>query len=813
MSVASRPLDRPLEAGSTAAGRSVLLGKLEVPLLPLGVAGSLAGPTALFWPGCLLLLLGWLARCRAVGGRLDRRSPLDVGWLAVLAGSLVGFAISPIPSAALGRLAAVVAALSLFFWLRDRVQTPAGLRLASWALVAASGLGSLAILALIKGQLPSNLVTRLLSPLLGLFAAFPGISGDVLEVNSRFPVHQYGLAYLLLVATPFLVAEAALGVGRTGRWLAALGALGLTTLLAATEARGALLALALGVALVAGLRSRWFWGLLPLGALALYLLLARGIISRSIEADWLNTRLSIWTRSLNLLADYPFSGAGLGMQTFAEVFAWNFGLPNPYQVVHSHNVLIQAYAEQGLLGLVGLLLILVGGLLLAWGSARTAPPAARAASAGVLGALAASLLYGLTDQVPTTNDGLAILAWLCALAVAGGRGWESGRRSLSRSPRGSQGDPRPLPRSPALPLAAAALLVLGAAPRWGSGLALNVGAAQLTAVALGGPMDAEQKSAALGRAETVLGTAVAWNPFNVSAYRELARTRLLRHDVPGAVAALDRASASGGLNDYERTQLGRIYFELGFWQQAFDLWQAAGQSAQLRQAADDLAAKRDFKGAAAAHAALVELNPDTPENLSNLAKAILAAEGTVNVDEAMGWFDRAAQLNPEARRSLARQLVLQAEPYRINERRGGGRLDLAVFWFGLASRVDPTFDKPEVELGSVYYYAGRYPEAADHFRAALGRDAQNSSSWHQLGQAEAAAGRWPEAVAAFEQAARVAPNRAGLRLSLGHAYALTGRCDAAHRELAEALRLSPEGDSAARAQAELASASGGAECR
>jgi tetratricopeptide (TPR) repeat protein len=131
-------------------------------------------------------------------------------------------------------------------------------------------------------------------------------------------------------------------------------------------------------------------------------------------------------------------------------------------------------------------------------------------------------------------------------------------------------------------------------------------------------------------------------------------------------------------------------------------------------------------------------------------------------------------------------------------------LDLAVFWFGLASRVDPTFDKPEVELGSAYYYAGRYPEAADHFRAALGRDAQNSSSWHQLGQAEAAAGRWPEAVAAFEQAVRVGPNRAGLRLSLGHAYAIAGRCDAARRELTEALRLSPEGDSAARAQAEVA---------
>jgi len=199
----------------------------------------------------------------------------------------------------------------------------------------------------------------------------------------------------------------------------------------------------------------------------------------------------------------------------------------------------------------------------------------------------------------------------------------------------------------------------------------------------------------------------------------------------------------------------------------------------------------------------VELSPESPENLSNLAKAILAAEGLVSVDEAMRWFSRAAELNPDARRSLARQLVIQAEPYRINERRGGGRLDLAIFWFGLASQIDPTFDKPEVELGAVYYYAGRYAEAASHFRAAVARDPQNGSSWHQLAQAEEAGGQQLEAVADFERAVRVAPTRASLHASLGQIYARVGRCDSARRELDEAIRLPSEGDSAGRAQTEL----------
>jgi tetratricopeptide (TPR) repeat protein len=206
-----------------------------------------------------------------------------------------------------------------------------------------------------------------------------------------------------------------------------------------------------------------------------------------------------------------------------------------------------------------------------------------------------------------------------------------------------------------------------------------------------------------------------------------------------------------------------------------------------------------------------------PEHYSNLAKAILAGPAP-SVDEAMRWFEQAAELNPEARRSLATQLVLEGEKYRINEGRGGGRFDLVVFWFGLASRIDPTYDKPLVELGSSYYRTAltlaaagqaaeaqaRLDEAARIFRAALTLDSENSSSWHQLGEAEEAAGRLPEAVAAFEQAVRVAPRRSGLRVSLGRVYAHGGRCGEARRELDEALRLPDENGSHGRAQVELA---------
>jgi O-antigen ligase len=48
-----------------------------------------------------------------------------------------------------------------------------------------------------------------------------------------------------------------------------------------------------------------------------------------------------------MLGDFPLTGVGLGIRTFAEAFAWYQHLPTPYVVSHTHNIFLQAYAEQG----------------------------------------------------------------------------------------------------------------------------------------------------------------------------------------------------------------------------------------------------------------------------------------------------------------------------------------------------------------------------------------------------------------------------------------------------------------------------------
>src|SRR5881397_509558 len=104
MSLAYRSLVRSAEAGQRAGPGPALAQRLEAPGTLLGIALLLAGPAPLLWLGILIVLTAWIVRGRAATGWLACRSPLDVGWLAILAGSLLGVAASANLSAAVGRL-------------------------------------------------------------------------------------------------------------------------------------------------------------------------------------------------------------------------------------------------------------------------------------------------------------------------------------------------------------------------------------------------------------------------------------------------------------------------------------------------------------------------------------------------------------------------------------------------------------------------------------------------------------------------------------------------------------------------------------
>jgi Flp pilus assembly protein TadD len=199
---------------------------------------------------------------------------------------------------------------------------------------------------------------------------------------------------------------------------------------------------------------------------------------------------------------------------------------------------------------------------------------------------------------------------------------------------------------------------------------------------------------------------------------------------------------------------------------------------------------------------LTELNPDETEYVSNFGKVVL--EGGDADGEAVQALVAAARRKPESARNLARQLVLTGEPYRANEKRGGGNFPAARFWFSLASQVDPTYDRPEVELGSIHFYRGMYPEAAQHFHEAQRRDPQNPSTFNQLGETYLKLGRIEEGVGYYEQGVALRPDRAELHLNLARAYLAAGRLDDAKRALDAAIqRAQPGSEVDVEARAEL----------
>jgi tetratricopeptide (TPR) repeat protein/O-antigen ligase len=831
MSYGRRAESRPAPEAERLRAALDLAARLAA---PLAIAVLFLYPNPLV-PVALGVLVLLAARGLARRARDGGATPLDAAFGLFLAGTLLGFVVAHNREAAQLRLTGIVGAVGVFYALLSVLGSERSLRRGALGLLAAILGGMLAVLALLRGSLPDSPVSRALRPLLAPFAAFAGVGGDALDVNTRFAVHQYGLAHLLLVAGAFAVAAVVLGRGRTRR----LGLAGLAlagSLMLATQSRGGILALAVAATVVATFRTRLAWALLPIAGGVFYALLARGVISRPVEAEWLSDRLAYWTGTLFMLGDFPFTGVGLGVRTFAEAFAWYGRLPSPYVVPHTHNIFLQAYAEQGLLGMVGLLGVVAGAVALGLRATRRTVGPERWLVAGAFGGIVGSALYGLTDQVPTTNLSLALVCALAALVVAADRlataATPASRAEVAprRAPDPASVPPHPIDGQragagarptwlPSLPASAllspsrlgaalfAAVLVVGGvsiAPRWISGLYLNAGSSELLAATLDRPRDAELRAARLARATALLEQSWAWNDRSVAAIRGLGRARLLRHDLAGARQAIEAAYRPDA-TPFERAQLARLAREAGQIELTITLLRESGAEDDLKSVADELMAARRWREAAAAYAALAEVDPDEAEYASNAAKAVL--EGGGDAEQAMALLREAVARNPGAARNLARQLTLRGEPFRNDEKRGGGNFPAARFWFTLASRVDPAYDRPEVELGSLHFYRERYDEAAEHFGEALRRDPRNASTYHQLAETYLKLGRTEEAVAFYERGVGLRPERAELHANLARAYLLAERRDDALASLRTAATLAP-GNAAIRAELDRLEAGG-----
>lgn len=244
----------------------------------------------------------------------------------------------------------------------------------------------------------------------------PGFDGLV--------VHPNQLAGLICLFLPLLVslliAPPAEFSSRSRRFVIFLATLWTVWILLLTQSRGGWIGAGVGLGVLLFLwmialprsRTRLALG----GMLATILLLVAAVVlwigPATIWNVWLNPpqetavgtlttlnfRKELWPWAVTAIADFPFSGVGLG--AFRQVAFRLYPLPmSPsFDIAHAHNIFLQTALDVGLPGLAAYLALLFVAAAVGWRVARR-DAGYRAISLGLLAGLAALHVYGLADAL------------------------------------------------------------------------------------------------------------------------------------------------------------------------------------------------------------------------------------------------------------------------------------------------------------------------------------------------------------------------------------------------------------------------------
>ena len=370
------------------------------------------------------------------------RSPHPLGWGAIVLGFLLlGAAEPPLLRTPLDpplTLLVLMAGVSLIVTAFPETTTPAAARLAasvaltygliSWARTRTRlrGLGlALALIGSLLALVAPFIVDWLSNkPFLipaGLYDHFPLLVGDT--------VHPNMMAAALILLLPLPTAWM-LHAQRLSPRLIVPGVLAalMATTLVLTKSRGGYIAAAIAVTSVTWLsrRRRWAVGLGALAVVAAAFVLLSGrtsdateLVTGAADPSTLAFRLTVWRTALWMVADFPFTGAGMG--TFNDVGA----LLYPFYEVNNpgtHNWYLQVGVDLGIPGLIALLATL---MLTLWLGAKALrafshPPDTdlHALTAGALAGLIGLMAHGLVDNT-LWNSRAALLPWaVIALLIA-----------------------------------------------------------------------------------------------------------------------------------------------------------------------------------------------------------------------------------------------------------------------------------------------------------------------------------------------------------------------------------------------------------
>lgn len=254
-----------------------------------------------------------------------------------------------------------------------------------------------------------------------LASASSRFSVDEVHRSTATYLHPNNLALYLERAAMLAVVPGMLLRSRW-RWIFLAMSACLLVGVAATFSRGALLGLALGLAVVLcahPIRHGWrLLGLGALGAIGAFAVLAGSRFSGSDSSGYVETRRHLWHGAVQMLRDFPVTGIGL------DQFLWlnqrRYIAPsiwNERYTSHPHNLLLDSWLSLGLAGVALLVVFVAAGGWFVWRS-RAGQIDLSVWKLGALGCLAAGLGHGLVDNGYFLAD-LAVMTWLAIAILLG----------------------------------------------------------------------------------------------------------------------------------------------------------------------------------------------------------------------------------------------------------------------------------------------------------------------------------------------------------------------------------------------------------
>ena len=365
-------------------GGMVIVSILYPRLLPAAVITA-----AFFWP-----------QRKLSSGRWSVRTPCDYPIVLLLLMAAISGWITPLPQISYPQIYRLLSGIGLFYAMVNSCQTPQSLQL----LLRIFSLG--------------GLVLALLAPLsvdwpLGKLPLMPAEPYQRFSVLVADSVHPNVLAGTLVLLLPVTLAGLLFGwreLKAYERVLGLLSAAGMSGVVLLSLSRGAWVACGLALLTLVILRWRWGWVAIVLALLVtatgtywfgIARVLDLLVASRTVGSY--NGRVEVWSRALDMIQDFPFTGIGIGVfQPLADRL-YPFLLFEPGKVLHAHNLFLQIAVDLGLPGLIAWLWILAVVLIHAGrayrGGQRLNAPLFTALGAGLLCSQIALIAHGLTDAV------------------------------------------------------------------------------------------------------------------------------------------------------------------------------------------------------------------------------------------------------------------------------------------------------------------------------------------------------------------------------------------------------------------------------